>query len=71
LSLNVAFEHCITTIPLSIAVSETKLYQSDKSGLRKIIIDECHARTNNAPIRARWIIDCMAIIRASKPEKTF
>ena len=68
-SLEEAFQHSITTIPLSIAISETKLYQADKSKLRKTIINGAVAKVASPPLDARWIIDGMAIVRTLKPEK--
>ena len=69
--LNESLEHCITKIPHSIAISETKLYQSDKSGMKNMIIDESNSCMRCPPMKASWIIDCMAIIRPAKPERTY
>ena len=62
ISLNDAFNHPITTIPLSIAASDTELSQSDKDGFRNAIIKGAGATVYSPPLHARWIIDGMGTI---------
>ena len=70
-SLEEAFQIPLTTVPLSIFEGLNELRSSDKSALRNYIIRDADAAENSYPIRAKWIIDGMAIIRATKPEATY
>ena len=61
--LHESFQYPITRFPLSIASSDGKLKQGQKSLLRNLLIAEASAITKSAPKLSRWIFDAMALVR--------
>ena len=69
--LEEAFQHPITSLPLSIATPKAELYQSDKAGFRNFIIQESDSSSTIHPLNAKWIIDGMAAVQSVKPKETY
>ena len=70
-SMEEAFQHPITTVPLALATTESGLRQSDKASFRNLIIKESNSITEIAPKRCAWFVDGMAVIRTLKPRQTY
>ena len=68
-SLEEAFKYPITSLPLSIAMPDGSLYQTEKAPLRKQIIGD--ANTTRYLQNATWIVDGMYAIRSVKPKETY
>ena len=71
LSLSEAFQHPITSLPLSIATPDGELRQSDKASLRNFLKDHAKATSTVAPKQAAWFVDGLASIRTFKRKETY
>ena len=71
INLEVAFQHPLTEIPLSIATPGGELRQAPKHVLRNHIIEEANAISNACPENARWLVDAMAAMRCVKARATY
>ncbi len=63
-----AHSYPLTSVPLALASHERGLRQGAKSSLRNHLIAESSAMKTDAPLRAEWIVDGMAVVR-SVPSK--
>ena len=70
-SLEEAFSFPITTLPLGLATPDRDLWQSDKASFRNHLINESKAASSIIPLKARYIIDGMALFRTVKPKETY
>jgi len=70
-TLEVAFEFPITSVPLSISTPDGELRQSEKASLRIYIIQVSDSLVTEAPGNAAWFVDGMALVRCVKPRKTY
>ena len=68
-SLEEAFCFPITTLPLGLATPDGDLRQSDKASFRNHLIIKSKAASSIIPLKARWIIDGMALFRTVKPKR--
>ena len=71
INLEVAFQHPLTEIPLSIATPGGELRQAPKHVLRIHIIEEANGISNACPENARWLVDGMAAMRCVKARATY
>ena len=70
-NLEVAFQHPLTEIPLSIATPGGELRQAPKHVLRNHIIEEANAISIACPENARWLVDGMAAMRCVKARASY
>ena len=70
-SLQEAFTHPITTVPLSIATADSTLRQSDKATLQRFLLEESQCIKDMPPKPAVWIVDGTAAVRSLKPKPTY
>ncbi len=68
-SLEEAFTHPITTVPLLIATADSTLRQSDKVTLQRFLLEESQCIKDVPPKSAVWIVDGMAAVRCLKPNQ--
>ena len=66
-----AFNHPLTGLPLSIATCDGKLYQSDKSQYRNLLIKDSLSTTIEKPMNCAWFVGGMASIRTLNPAATY
>ena len=66
-----AFNHPLTSLPLSIATCDGKLYQADKSEFRNLLIKDSLSTTTEKPMNCAWLVDGMASIRTLNPVATY
>ena len=66
-----AFSYPLTSLPLSIATCEGKLYQGDKHDLRNVLMNDSFSKTTIVPNNCAWLVDGMALIRKMKSAETY
>ena len=70
-SLQEAFAHPITSVPLAIANPDSTLRQTNKSCLRNLLISQSNADEKAIPKNASWFIDGMAAVRTIPPKAIY
>ena len=68
-SLQEAFTHPITTVPLSIATADSPLHQSEKATFQRFLLEESQCIKEVPQKSAVWIVDRMAAVRFLKPKQ--
>ena len=68
--LKIALQFPITPYPLNIATPTGELRQAPKHLFRNELFESAKASQDAPPLKARWIVDNMALVRAMKPKKT-
>ena len=66
-----AHSYPLTTVPLALSTEDQDLRQGSKSILRNYMVKEASAMTDQAPIRADWIVDGMAAVQSVFPKDTW
>ena len=66
-----AHSYPLTSVPLALSTEDKDLRQGSKAMLRNHMITEAEAVSEQAPIRAEWIIDGMAAVQSVSPKETW
>ena len=64
LTLEEAFQHPFTSVPLFTATPDGDLRQSEKVSLRSFVINNQNATKKCIPEKASWLIDGLAVVQS-------
>ena len=71
MSLEEAFGYLVTSVPLSLAFSDSALRQIPKHHIRNYLTDVSKACESTHPNEASWIMDTVSVMRVIKVKETY